>query len=52
MVLSAGPADKSPPCNARDSGSIPGQGTKIPHVAWPKKYKKPGVGKDKVGGWD
>ena len=23
---------KNPPCNARDSGSIPGQGTKIPHA--------------------
>ena len=23
---------KNPPCNAGDSGSIPGQGTKIPHA--------------------
>ena len=24
---------QSPPCNARDTGFIPGQGTKIPHAA-------------------
>ena len=24
---------KNPPSNARDAGSIPGQGTKIPHAA-------------------
>ena len=24
---------KNPPCNAGDVGSIPGWGTKIPHVA-------------------
>ena len=23
---------KNPPCNAGDAGSIPGQGTKIPHA--------------------
>ena len=23
---------KNPPCNAGESGSIPGQGTKIPHA--------------------
>ena len=28
-----GPVVKNPPCNARDAGSIPGQGTKIPHAA-------------------
>ena len=27
-----GPMVKTPPCNAGDMGSIPGQGTKIPHV--------------------
>ena len=27
-----GPVLKNPPCNAGDTGSIPGQGTKIPHV--------------------
>ena len=32
MVLSTGPADKSPACNAGDSGSIRGQGTKISHA--------------------
>ena len=26
-----GPVAKNPLCNARDMGSIPGQGTKIPH---------------------
>ena len=25
------------PSNAGDTGLIPGQGTKIPHVSWPKK---------------
>ena len=28
-----GPVLKSPPCNAGDTGSIPGRGTKIPHAA-------------------
>ena len=28
----AGPVVKDPPANARDTGSIPGQGTKIPHA--------------------
>ena len=28
-----GPGVKNPPCNAWDVGLIPGQGTKIPHVA-------------------
>ena len=27
-----GPVAKNPPCNAADSGSIPGQGIKIPHA--------------------
>ena len=27
-----GPVVKNPPSNARDAGSIPGQGTKIPHA--------------------
>ena len=35
--LSGGPVVENPPCNAEDAGldaaSIPGQGTKIPHVA-------------------
>ena len=26
--------------NAEATGSIPGQGTKIPHVAWYGKFKK------------
>ena len=30
--LNGGPVVESPPCNAGDSGSIPGQGTKIPHA--------------------
>ena len=28
-----GPVVKTPPCNARDVGLIPGHGTKIPHAA-------------------
>ena len=28
-----GPVVKNPPYNAGDAGSIPGQGTKIPHAA-------------------
>ena len=28
-----GPVAKNPPSNAWDMGSIPGQGTKIPHAA-------------------
>ena len=28
-----GPVIKNLPCKARDVGSIPGQGTKIPHVS-------------------
>ena len=28
-----GPVAKNPPCNAGDTGSTPGQGTKIPHAA-------------------
>ena len=31
-----GPVVKSPPANAEDSGSIPGQGAKILHARWPK----------------
>ena len=31
--LPGGPVVKNPPCNAGDSGSIPGGGTKIPHAA-------------------
>ena len=30
-----GPVVKNPPVNAGDMGSIPGQGTKIPHVEGP-----------------
>ena len=26
-----GPVVKNPPCNEGDMGSVPGQGTKIPH---------------------
>ena len=32
MGLPGGPVVQSPPCSARDAGSIPGQGTKIPHA--------------------
>ena len=28
-----GPLIKNPPCSAGDAGSIPGQGTKLPHAA-------------------
>ena len=28
-----GPVVKNPPCNAKDTGSTSGPGTKIPHVA-------------------
>ena len=28
-----GPVVRNPPCNAGDTGSIPGRGTKIPHAA-------------------
>ena len=31
-----GPGVKSPDCHAGDAGSIPGQGTKIPHALCPK----------------
>ena len=31
--LSGGPVVKNLPSSARDSGSIPGQGAKIPHAA-------------------
>ena len=31
--FSGGPVVKNPPCNVEDVGLIPGQGTKIPHVA-------------------
>ena len=30
--------------NAGDEGSIPGQGTKIPHALWPKRKKKKNQG--------
>ena len=30
--LNGGPVVENPPCNEGDSGSIPGQGTKIPHA--------------------
>ena len=32
QVFPGGPVVKNPPCNAGDVGSIPGQGTKIPHA--------------------
>ena len=31
-----GPVVKTSPSNAGDTGSIPGQGAKIPHASWPK----------------
>ena len=31
---------KNPLCSAGDAGSVPGQGTKIPHAAWHGKKKK------------
>ena len=31
-ILPGGPVFKKPPPNARDVGSIPGRGTKIPHA--------------------
>ena len=39
------PVVKNPPCNARDVGSIPGQGTKIPYAMWhgQKNTKSSGV---------
>ena len=33
MDIPGGPMVKNLPCNAGDMGSIPGQGTKIPHAA-------------------
>ena len=33
MDLPGGPVVKNPPANAEDPGSIPGQGTKIPHAS-------------------
>ena len=35
-----GPVVKTLQFHCRSDGSIPGQGTKIPHVAWSKKKKK------------
>jgi len=34
VFKNAGPVVKALPSNARGAGSIPGQGTKIPHAAW------------------
>ena len=34
--FSGGPVVKNIPCDAGDSGLIPGQGTKTPSAAWPK----------------
>ena len=34
-----GPVVKTLPSNTMGVGSIPGQGTKILHVSWPKKPK-------------
>ena len=31
--FSGGPLIQNPPCSAGDAGSIPGQGTKLPHAA-------------------
>ena len=31
--FAGGPGVKNPPCDTRDMGSVPGQGTKIPHAA-------------------
>ena len=33
------PVVKTPPSNAEDVGSIPGQGTKIPHAMWSRDKK-------------
>ena len=35
-----GPGVRNPPSNAGDTGSIPGQGTKIPHARQRGKKKK------------
>ena len=32
LKIPGGPVVKNPSCNAGDSGSIPGQGTKNPHA--------------------
>ena len=41
LGLPYGPAVKTPSFQRRDVGSIPGQGTKIPHATWgAKKLKK------------
>ena len=41
LGLPYGPAVKTPSFQCRDVGSIPGQGTKIPHATWgAKKLKK------------
>ena len=32
IVFPGGPVVKNLPCNAKDVGSIPGRGTKIPHT--------------------
>ena len=34
--LPGSPVIKALPSNAKDAGSIPGQGVKIPHALWPK----------------
>ena len=34
-----GPVVKTSPASARGVGLIPGRGTKIPHVSWPKNTK-------------
>ena len=39
-----GPGVKNPPSNAGDTGSIPGQGTKIPHAVWHSQKRKIKVG--------
>ena len=38
--IPGGPVVKTLPSNAGSKGSIPGQGTKIPHALWPKSQNK------------
>ena len=35
-----GSMGKTSPFNAGGAGSIPGQGTKIPHASWPKNQNR------------
>ena len=40
-----GPGIKTLPSSAGDSGSIPGQGAKIPHALWPKSQSIEAISK-------